>query len=169
MESGEPDFQIAPMIDVLLVMLIFFMTITSAQVLRVDKNIQLPTAPNASRKDTSRAEAVLNVRWEAVAQRAVFTFQDRPFFDGSGVCAGFACCPRVGGTPGQPRAKPQFSGGNPSGPGCSRAACFPSDERCGGGRHCRHLIFHLQPGLALREKLCSRRNPNGGVSNRPDD
>jgi len=79
MESGEPDFQIAPMIDVLLVMLIFFMTITSAQVLRVDKNIQLPTAPNASRKDNSRAEAVINVRWEAAQQRVVFTFQDRPF------------------------------------------------------------------------------------------
>ena len=79
MESGEPDFQIAPMIDVLLVMLIFFMTITSAQVLRVDKNIQLPTAPNASRKDNSRSEAVVNVRWEAAQQRVVFTFQDRPF------------------------------------------------------------------------------------------
>ena len=34
-ESGEPDFQIAPMIDVLLVLLIFFMSITSAQVLKV--------------------------------------------------------------------------------------------------------------------------------------
>jgi biopolymer transport protein ExbD len=79
MESGEPDFQIAPMIDVLLVMLIFFMTITSAQVLRVDKSIRLPTAPNASRKDNSRSEAVVNVRWEASQQRAVFTFQDRPF------------------------------------------------------------------------------------------
>jgi biopolymer transport protein ExbD len=78
LESGEPDFQIAPMIDVLLVMLIFFMTITSAQVLRVDKNIKLPTAPNASRKDNSRAEAVINVRWEASEQRALFTFQDRP-------------------------------------------------------------------------------------------
>ena len=31
-EKGEPDFQIAPMVDVLLVMLIFFMVITSAQV-----------------------------------------------------------------------------------------------------------------------------------------
>jgi biopolymer transport protein ExbD len=79
MESGEPDFQIAPMIDVLLVMLIFFMTITSAQVLRVDKSIRLPTAPNASRKDNSRSEAVVNVRWEASHQRVVFTFQDRPF------------------------------------------------------------------------------------------
>ncbi len=79
MESGEPDFQIAPMIDVLLVMLIFFMTITSAQVLRVDKNIQLPIAPNASRKDTSRAEAIINVRWEAAQRRAAFSFQERLF------------------------------------------------------------------------------------------
>ena len=41
-ESGEPEFQIAPMIDVLLVLLIFFMSITSAEVLKVDKNIVLP-------------------------------------------------------------------------------------------------------------------------------
>ena len=31
--EGEPEFQIAPMVDVLLVLLIFFMSITSAQVL----------------------------------------------------------------------------------------------------------------------------------------
>ncbi len=79
MESGEPDFQIAPMIDVLLVMLIFFMTITSAQVLRVDKNILLPVAPNALKKETGRAEAIINVRWEAASRTAVFTFQDRPY------------------------------------------------------------------------------------------
>ena len=79
MESGEPDFQIAPMIDVLLVMLIFFMTITSAQVLRVDKNILLPVAPNSTRKDNSRAEAIINVRWEEGERKAVFTFQDRPY------------------------------------------------------------------------------------------
>jgi biopolymer transport protein ExbD len=79
MESGEPDFQIAPMIDVLLVMLIFFMTITSAQVLRVDKNVLLPVAPNSSRKDNSRAEAIINIRWEAASRKAVFTFQDRPY------------------------------------------------------------------------------------------
>jgi biopolymer transport protein ExbD len=79
MESGEPDFQIAPMIDVLLVMLIFFMTITSAQVLRVDKNIKLPVAQSAARKDSSRSEVILNVRWEEATQRPVFTFEDRPF------------------------------------------------------------------------------------------
>jgi len=81
MESGEPDFQIAPMIDVLLVMLIFFMTITSAQVLRVDKNILLPVAPNSSKKDNSRAEAIINVRWEAATKTVVFTFQDKPYSD----------------------------------------------------------------------------------------
>jgi len=81
MESGEPDFQIAPMIDVLLVMLIFFMTITSAQVLRIDKNIKLPVSLNAARKDSSRSEVIINVRWEAAQQKAIYTFDDKPYND----------------------------------------------------------------------------------------
>lgn len=81
MDSGEPEFQIAPMIDVLLVMLIFFMTITSAQVLRVDKNIKLPVGPNAQRKENGRAEAIVNVRWEGQGQKAVFTFLDKQYSD----------------------------------------------------------------------------------------
>ena len=63
-ESGEPEFQVAPMIDVLLTILVFFMTITSAQVLKVDKTIQLPIAKDAQKKDNTRAEAILNVRWK---------------------------------------------------------------------------------------------------------
>ena len=55
--DGEPEFQVAPMVDVLLTILIFFMTITSAQVLRVDKTIQLPVAGNAQKKDNSKARA----------------------------------------------------------------------------------------------------------------
>ena len=51
-ESGEPEFQVAPMIDVLLTILVFFMTITSAQVLKVDKSIQLPIAKDAQKKTT---------------------------------------------------------------------------------------------------------------------
>ena len=49
--DGEPEFQIAPMIDVLLVLLIFFMSITSAQVLSIDKEIQLPVAEDAKKKE----------------------------------------------------------------------------------------------------------------------
>jgi len=75
-DSGEPEFQIAPMIDVLLVILIFFMIITSTQVLKVDKSISLPIAPNAQKKDNARAEAIVNVRWRD-GKRAEFVFDDR--------------------------------------------------------------------------------------------
>ncbi len=51
-EAGEPEFQVAPMIDVLLTILVFFMTITSAQVLKVDKTIQLPIAKDAQKRTT---------------------------------------------------------------------------------------------------------------------
>jgi len=66
-ESGEPEFQIAPMIDVLLVLLIFFMSITTAEVLKVDKNIVLPVSPNATKRDAEirKHEIAINVRWEA--------------------------------------------------------------------------------------------------------
>jgi len=78
-DSGEPEFQIAPMIDVLLVMLIFFMTITSTQVLRVDKEITLPVAPNSEKKESARAEAVINVRWHEDAKRAEIVFEDKAY------------------------------------------------------------------------------------------
>ena len=52
------------MIDVLLVLLIFFMSITSAQVLSIDKEIQLPVAKDAKKKEKDvQNEANLNVRW----------------------------------------------------------------------------------------------------------
>ena len=76
-ESGEPEFQVAPMIDVLLTILVFFMTITSAQVLKVDKTINLPIAKDAQKKDNSRAETVVNVRWKD--KKAAFVFDDRVF------------------------------------------------------------------------------------------
>ena len=76
-ESGEPEFQVAPMIDVLLTILVFFMTITSAQVLKVDKTINLPIAKDAAKKDNSRAETVVNVRWKD--KKAAFVFDDRVF------------------------------------------------------------------------------------------
>ncbi|MEO7931918.1 MAG: biopolymer transporter ExbD [Chthoniobacterales bacterium] len=82
-DSGEPEFQIAPMIDVLLVLLIFFMTITSAQVLKVDKTIKLPLAPDAQKKDNTRSEAVVNVRWKAEEKKAEFVFNDKVYTQSS--------------------------------------------------------------------------------------
>lgn len=74
-DSGEPEFQIAPMIDVLLVMLVFFMIITSAQVLKVDKNIKLPVAPDAQKKENARAECIVNIRWIPEKKTAQYVFQ----------------------------------------------------------------------------------------------
>jgi biopolymer transport protein ExbD len=76
--EGEPEFQVAPMVDVLLTILIFFMTITSAQVLRVDKSIKLPVAVNAQKKDNTRSEAIINVRWTA-AKKAEVVFDDKVY------------------------------------------------------------------------------------------
>lgn len=80
-ESGEPEFQIAPMIDVLLVLLIFFMSITSAEVLKVDKNIKLPVSPNAKKRDPemSKHEMAINVRWDPKLSKAFINVDDREF------------------------------------------------------------------------------------------
>ncbi len=80
-ESGEPEFQIAPMIDVLLVLLIFFMSITSAEVLKVDKNIKLPVSPNAKKRDPemSKHEMAINVRWDAKLSKAFVNVDDKEY------------------------------------------------------------------------------------------
>jgi biopolymer transport protein ExbD len=77
--SGEPEFQIAPMIDVLLVLLIFFMSITTTQVLRIDQSINLPVAADAKkRKVDNLNEALVNVDWIARENRAVVRLGNIP-------------------------------------------------------------------------------------------
>jgi biopolymer transport protein ExbD len=78
-ESGEPEFQIAPMIDVLLVLLIFFMSITTAEVLKVDQKIVLPVSPNATKRDAEirKHEIAINVRWEA--EKAFVKVDDKDY------------------------------------------------------------------------------------------
>jgi biopolymer transport protein ExbD len=64
----ELEFQIAPMIDVLLVVLVFFIMITSASVLQGDKEIELPVAASASKPEESRSQAILNLHWDPAAK-----------------------------------------------------------------------------------------------------
>jgi biopolymer transport protein ExbD len=75
--EGEPEFQIAPMIDVLLVLLIFFMSIATTAVSRYDPGIQLPIAPDANKKDDSEGELVFNVAWKPQTQTAVTIYEER--------------------------------------------------------------------------------------------
>jgi len=79
--DGEPEFQVAPMIDVLLVLLVFFMMITSAQVLKVDKSIELPVSKNAVKKDTKQSEVIINVRWDSTIQKPIYVVDDHVYYE----------------------------------------------------------------------------------------
>ena len=82
LESGEPEFQIAPMIDCLLVLLIFFMSITTAEVLQIDADIKLPVAENAKKKEkTQSQEGALNLKWDAKTQKGIFNFMGKNYDD----------------------------------------------------------------------------------------
>src|SRR5579862_814526 len=96
--KGEPEFQVAPMIDVLLVLLIFVLSITSAQVLTVDKSITLPISANAVKKDNSRSEAIVNVRWDEGAKKATYIMDEKPYTDPAALGAALAAAKRIGET-----------------------------------------------------------------------
>ena len=76
--DGEPEFQIAPMIDVLLVLLIFFMSIAMTAVTRYDPTIELPAAPDANKKENSEGELVFNIAWKVSENRAITTYDEAP-------------------------------------------------------------------------------------------
>ncbi len=62
MPEEDPEFQIAPMIDVLLVLMVFFMSITTADILQAKKGLILPVAKNSLQKQKAAAgEGVINV------------------------------------------------------------------------------------------------------------
>ena len=94
--DGEPEFQIAPMIDVLLVLLIFFMSITTTQVLKVDQSIALPLAPDALKKDSTRSETIINVRWDPVKKKAEYVMDDRLYPEMSELAKAVAVARKAG-------------------------------------------------------------------------
>lgn len=79
--DGEPEFQIAPMIDVLLVLLVFFVMITSAEVLKVDKNLTLPVSPNAKQreKEMAKHEMAVNLRFDNTTNKGVLVLDDQVY------------------------------------------------------------------------------------------
>jgi biopolymer transport protein ExbD len=73
-ESGEPDFQIAPMIDVLLVMLVFFVAISTTQIDQVDTRVKVPVAPDSSERKPDPNQVLLNVIWKPSEQKAILNY-----------------------------------------------------------------------------------------------
>ena len=72
--QDEPEFQVAPMIDVLLVLTLFFMSITSTELLKKDKNLELPDA-NQAKKDPNKphGQIVVNISWNHENNTAGFS------------------------------------------------------------------------------------------------
>ena len=77
--GSDPEFQVAPMIDVLLVLLIFFMSITTDQVAKIDRSISLPLAPEAKKREHDlQNETIVNVDWNAADNRSIVRLGSQP-------------------------------------------------------------------------------------------
>ena len=62
----DPEFQIAPMIDILLVLLVFFMSISSTEVLQSNREIPLAVAKDAKQPKKNPGQVIVNVSWVAI-------------------------------------------------------------------------------------------------------
>lgn len=59
--EAEPEFQIAPMIDILLVLLVFFMSISSTEVLQANQSVRLPVAKEGKDPKKNVGQVIVNV------------------------------------------------------------------------------------------------------------
>jgi len=76
----DPEFQIAPMIDILLVLLVFFMSIATEQVLQVNKDVVLPVAKDAKELDANekkKSELMVNLTWLDLSNKGAIIVDDR--------------------------------------------------------------------------------------------
>ena len=65
--EADPEFQIAPMIDILLVLLVFFMSISSTEVLQSNKDVKLPVAKEAKEAKENPGQVIINVTYSPVS------------------------------------------------------------------------------------------------------
>ena len=93
-QDGDPEFQVAPMVDVLLVLMLFFMAITSTEVLKNDKKVQLPEADKAkpNDQDPSRMKHAItvNVEWDASKESSTYVVDDQSSATPDGVTGAIA-------------------------------------------------------------------------------
>ncbi len=76
----EPEFQIAPMIDILLVMLVFFMSISTSEVLEANREIQLPVAEDTQKdKGDNPGEIKINVDWNKFTSSGAIEIKQKQY------------------------------------------------------------------------------------------
>jgi biopolymer transport protein ExbD len=80
----DPEFQIAPMIDILLVLLVFFMSISTSEILQVSEGVVLPVAADAKERDkTKKGEVIVNILWNTINNAGSLEVGDRPYSEAS--------------------------------------------------------------------------------------
>lgn len=76
----DPEFQIAPMVDILLVLLIFFMSISSSEVLQTNQNVILPIAKDAKPPDkNAKGQMIVNVMWNTINSAGALDVDEKKF------------------------------------------------------------------------------------------
>lgn len=77
----DPEFQIAPMIDILLVLLVFFMSISSTEVLQANHAITLPVAADGKDAGKNPGQVIINIAWVAMNSIGSIDINDRKYPD----------------------------------------------------------------------------------------
>ena len=75
----DPEFQIAPMIDILLVLLVFFMSISSTEVLQTNKDVKLPVAKEAKEAKENPGQVIINVTYSPTNNLTGIEVNQKPF------------------------------------------------------------------------------------------
>jgi biopolymer transport protein ExbD len=75
----DPEFQIAPMIDILLVLLVFFMSISSTEVLQKTEGINLPVAKDAKDAAKTEGQTIVNVLWSELGNSGSILVDDQKY------------------------------------------------------------------------------------------
>lgn len=81
--EADPEFQVAPMADVLLVLLIFFMSITTSEVLRNVKGIDLAVAKDGKDRTKGIKQVVVNVSWNPSTRKGEVEIDQKTYLDPS--------------------------------------------------------------------------------------
>jgi biopolymer transport protein ExbD len=78
----DPEFQIAPMIDILLVLLVFFMSISSTEVLQTNDKVRLPVAKDGKdANNVPEGQVIVNVLWNSLSNAGTLDVDGKTFAD----------------------------------------------------------------------------------------
>jgi len=77
--EDAPEFQIAPMVDILLVLLVFFMSISSTEVLQSNRKIRLAVAADGKAAKKNAGQVIVNITWLAINNLGSIEVDDVPY------------------------------------------------------------------------------------------